>query len=547
MATNIDAIDRILAKSVFDLNTEALGRVRSSSIATIIRNNVIREQIKTDNLDGPTLVLKLLGQVARRIEDGLGDNDKDETGELLSESDVRRLTDIEIESFSQQFYVHNTWLFETQEKGEADSSAKTKKVTLPKNIAERDSDYLARALRVHMMELDKQSEKLLKRLRNTELPLRRVESSISRLQRNFDQINQSFKPLVEFHTPFESAYAQMKFSIEPLRRLSEQMGRSTLASKRMTEVVQANQNWQHMIDQATAPSRLLADLTRVHPTWLRDIKSVQDQAAAVQIAATLSLREMAYRLTVSERMFARIDIPAISRPIAFQENAMLRLRALSDDLTTTYRKLTESLPTFTDIIHLPKFVLPSATREVFIANHTVDKLAECNEAESEPNVAELALVEGSIEGPSNCVALLRAVDPKLVEMYEGARVALRESKPDNGRHILSSLRELVNHLLRRIAPDESVLAWIPEGNGNWLHEGKPTRKARLRYLCREIDHPPMDDFVVADTKAMVKFIEIFNLIHQPEIELSGQQLRALLQRTDSFVTFIVSIWKESSK
>ena len=343
MAANTDTIRRILAMSVFDLNTEALGQVRCDSIAIIIRNNVVREQIKIANLDGPTLVRRLLCHIARRIQAGVGDNDKDETGELLPESDVKRLTDTEIESFSQQIYAHNTWLFETHEKGNADSSAKIK--ILPKNRAERDSDYLVRALRAHITELDAQSEKLLKRFRNTELPFRRVETSLSRLQKDFDRINQSFKPLVDFHRQIES-------TLEPLRRLREQMGRSILVSKRMIEVVQANQNLQHIIDQTTASSRLAADLTRVHHTWLRDLTSVQNQAAALQVEAKLSLGKMAYRLTVSECMFARIDIPAISQSIALPENAILRLRAFSDDLTVTYKKLAESFRTYQDIILL---------------------------------------------------------------------------------------------------------------------------------------------------------------------------------------------------
>ena len=547
MASNKYAIDRILAKSVFDLNTEALGQVRCGSIATIIRNNVVREQIKTDSLDGPTLVRKLLGHVARRIKAGLGDNDKSETGELLSESDVGRLTDIEIESFSQQIYLHNTWLFETHERRDADSSARTKTAKLPKNTAERDSDYFARALRLHVTELNTQRETLLKGLRNADLPLRDVGASISRMQRNFDHINQSFKPLVDLHAPIQSAYAQIRSLVEPLRRLNDQLGRSSLASRRMIDVIQANQNWRHIIEQPTTASRLVEDVTRVHRTWLRDFKSARDQAAALEVSAKLSLGKMAYQLTVSERMFARMDISTIPQPIALPENAILNLRALTDDLTETYRKLTESFRTFTDITHLPKFLLPSATREVVVANHAVDNLGESDETESEPDSPEHVLVKGSIEETSNCVALLRIVDPQLVEMYVGAGVALREGKPDSSRHILSSLRELVNYLLRTIAPDKCVLAWIPRGNGNWLHEGKPTRKARLRYLCREIDHGPMDDFVVADTKAMVEFIEIFNRVHQTKIELSDQQLHALLHRTASFVTFLVTIWKESNK
>ena len=130
-------------------------------------------------------------------------------------------------------------------------------------------------------------------------------------------------------------------------------------------------------------------------------------------------------------------------------------------------------------------------------------------------------------------------------MYEGARDAVHGDNPDRGRHLLVSLRELLSHLLRKIAPDERVLTWIPKDSDNWLHKGRPTRKARLHYLCREIKYGPMDDFVVSDTKATIKFVEVFNRIHQPEVELSDKQLHALLHRTESFVTFIVQIWMES--
>ena len=313
----------------------------------------------------------------------------------------------------------------------------------------------------------------------------------------------------------------------------------------MTEIVQANQHWQHMIDQATASSRIVADLTHAHRTWARDFKSIQDRTSGLQVAAKLSLGNMAYRLTVSERMFARIDIAAIRRSIALPEHTILRFRDLSNDLTTTYRKLAESLPTYADIMRLPKFVLPNATREVFIANHAVDALGVYDEGELDRNLAEFDLVEKAIEETSNCTVLLKAVDPQLATMYAGARDAVRGDNPDRGRHLLVSLRELLSNLLRKIAPDERVLTWIPNGSDNWLHEGRPTRKARLHYLCREIEHGPMDDFVVSDAKATVKFIEVFNRIHQPEVELSDKQLHALLHRTESFVTFIVQIWMES--
>ena len=115
-------------------------------------DNVFREQVKAGELDGPALVRKLLVRIARRIEDRQEENDNGEIETRLSESDVRRLTDAEMESFSRKICIHNSWLFEKHEKSDADVSVKPKKVPLSKNNAERDSDRLIRALRVYMAE-----------------------------------------------------------------------------------------------------------------------------------------------------------------------------------------------------------------------------------------------------------------------------------------------------------------------------------------------------------------------------------------------------------
>jgi hypothetical protein len=133
----------------------------------------------------------------------------------------------------------------------------------------------------------------------------------------------------------------------------------------------------------------------------------------------------------------------------------------------------------------------------------------------------------------------------LATPYAGARAALGSDNPDRARHILSSLREFWNHLLRQIAPDDQVLAWVPQDETDLLHEGRPTRRARVLYICRNLNHAPLSDFVVHDTRALVKLVEFFNRVHQLESELTDEQLRALLLRTDSWLTYILNIWEGS--
>ncbi len=80
-----------------------------------------------------------------------------------------------------------------------------------------------------------------------------------------------------------------------------------------------------------------------------------------------------------------------------------------------------------------------------------------------------------------------------------------------------------------------VSAWIP-GNPNQqylVHEGSPTRRARVLYVCRELNNDPLTEFLTHDTRALVKLFELFNRVHELEIELTDKQLRAIFLKTDS--------------
>lgn len=191
------------------------------------------------------------------------------------------------------------------------------------------------------------------------------------------------------------------------------------------------------------------------------------------------------------------------------------------------------------------FALPGATRELFVTGHAVDVLGVSDEALEEKDSSQIQLVTEVEAETSVCISLLQNLDPALATPYVGAREALWGRNPDRVRHILSSLRELWNHLLRRIAPDEHVLAWVPNDKKELLHKGRPTRKARVLYVCRNLNHEPLAEFVDHDTRALVKLVEFFDHVHELESELTDEQLRALLLRTDSWLTYILQIWEDS--
>lgn len=385
--------------------------------------------------------------------------------------------------------------------------------------------------------------------------LKNFRPAYMKLQEEMERLSHALKPSYLY------VYEQMERALEPIRQhhleISRSIELSRLASSHLTEIVQANQRWQDLIDQATASSRVFEDLARTHQSWLDRIKPMQDSIAQIQAAAVMSLGDVAYRMTITERLFAGIDFDAMRRAITLPEPAILKLENVIGDVTLTYEKLATSIRILPDMTYLPAFALPGATREVFITGYALDTIYIRDVPGRERDASVVQLIAEVEQETSDCIGLLQSVDPSLARAYIGAHDALRGRNADRARHILSSLRELWNHLLRRLAPDERVWPWVDsqgsreqlckKGELLFFKDGKEhlTRGSRVLFVCRKLNHPPLSDFVVQDTRALVKLVEFFNRVHELEPELTDEHLRALLLRTDSWLTYILQIWEET--
>jgi hypothetical protein len=371
--------------------------------------------------------------------------------------------------------------------------------------------------------------------------LQYFRSAYLKIQDDMEQISRLLKP------SYLTVYEQMERALVPIRQQHFEMARSIeisgLASSRLAEIVQANQHWQSLIDQATFSTCVFEDIKRTHQTWLDAVKPMGDSIAQLKAGAMLSLGDVAHKLTVTERLFAGIDFEGLARVAVLPAPTFPQLENVIGDVTSSFERLSDSVRTIPDLMHLPVFVLPGATREVFTTGYVLNTVHIPGKPERERDSSEVQLMEEAEQETSGCIGLLQAVDPALARPYIGAHDALRGRNADRARHILSSLRELWNHLLRRLAPDECVLAWVPRDDADLLHDGRPTRKARVLYVCRSINHDPLTDFIVQDTRALVTLVESFNRLHELETELTDEQLRALLLRTDSWLTYILQIWE----
>ena len=129
-------------------------------------------------------------------------------------------------------------------------------------------------------------------------------------------------------------------------------------------------------------------------------------------------------------------------------------------------------------------------------------------------------------------------------MLLGARAALKTPNPDRSRHVIVSLRELVTHVLHRLAPDESLRSWTDDAS--LFENGRPTREARLLYLHREIRSGILSKPIESHVKWGIALIRILNReTHVVSSRLSDQELLALFSAKESLLHFLM--WPLSSR
>jgi hypothetical protein len=371
--------------------------------------------------------------------------------------------------------------------------------------------------------------------------LKTTKTALAKLHQDMATINLLPKP------SYLNVIEQMERSMEPINRQHLEIGRAFKMSGSMVwiqEIVNANQHWQGLIKQTTLASRIAESIAAPHQSWIDKIKPITHEFSCfsqLQATAKLAMCDTSLRLAVSERLMTGIDFKAIMKRFQVETPIIAGLEKSIAHVTTSYGSLAKSLNEIADITRLPVFIFPGASREICTTSFALDTLRTRDERDEDET--EIQIIAEAEQETSGCIELLQHIDPRLARPYIGARDALHGNNPDRTRHILSSLRELWNHLLWRLAPDDLVTPWISNmtNQRDLLHDGKPTRQARILYVCRKLNNDSLTDFLIQDTRALVKMIELFNRVHELETKLTDLQLRAILLKTDSWLMYILQI------
>jgi hypothetical protein len=153
-------------------------------------------------------------------------------------------------------------------------------------------------------------------------------------------------------------------------------------------------------------------------------------------------------------------------------------------------------------------------------------------------------VEGVIdERVDSFETLLASVDLELLVPYRGALNALNAGGPDWPRHVMTSLRELITHVLHKLAPDDLILLSAkPED----LYNGKPTRRYRISYIYSGVQGASFAEFIDFDIKATIHLFGVLNgETHSIVSAIRVNQARYVTARVVGLLTSMIEAAKKS--
>ena len=362
--------------------------------------------------------------------------------------------------------------------------------------------------------------------------VRRIEESTAGYQSVVDSVNATAG--ITSGTVFQNAHALMeeldKFSTPTIGELlKDRLGTTHLTSlvSTLDNISHTNQSLiervsQSRLDLANSVPRVATALSSQQAALRRSSASnyISSKQAMLSVRRSLDAQNRLLRLAKTSPSFLADSDRLLSSNL---------LEGISS-LTTSYQNAIESIP---DLLSPQSaFIARYAPAEYLSGVEVLEKI--CTEPDEEAEIEELPSVDEE----------LTSFDEQLLDMLNGARSSLKSDNPDKARHVTTSVRELFTHVLHRLAPDKAVREWTEDSSH--YHNGRPTRRTRLLYICRQFSDDPMKKFVEADVSAALALIDALNAgTHGVASKLTEFHLQAIICRMESLILYLLRVSQES--
>jgi len=373
------------------------------------------------------------------------------------------------------------------------------------------------------------------------------------LQRYIEKNNQILEQIIKASGAFDSIIDKMNLSasMQVSKILNTQIKFSELnrgfRSPALELVNSVNLSIGRLFESTDTVSinKLLGQDVLQSNAWRKQLEAlhtVTEGSRSYSLALQSHLADISKFSVLSQASVSQFPWEQIGSALGVQPAIKSSLQDAFLGFAHSYSRLFDSLEKKPSIVvSLPPIISKFPTVEFFNGVNLVDtitiKTAEDIQFEEEK---QQATDEVRKETEDRLETLLMGLNVEFIVLLRGARQSLYSTNPDNIRHFAISLRELFNHVLHRLAPDDEIKAWSK--NPEYYDKGKPTRKARLFYICRKLNHEPFSDFLEKDIDAVLEFLQLFQRgSHEIVPKYTNTQLRMMLLRMESMLRYLLEM------
>lgn len=321
-----------------------------------------------------------------------------------------------------------------------------------------------------------------------------------------------------------------------LRQLDEQRRRFIEATSPMARTLESMNSSLSSIAESFKPAKeIQGQLSAVNKAWENELASFREAFQGTN-EMQLLLRSHTARITeismAAQTMLDRIPWDSVGEAALASDITKASLQSKFSSFTDSYSQLYKSISqSANQIASFPPFVSDLPPIEFFHGTELLEVVTiPSSELEEPPPPVKNVRDEITIETETSLEALLAELDSELLVPLHGAREAIKSDNIDKTRHVSISLRELFTHVLHRLAPDNKVKNWKPQkSKPDFYSRGKPTRRARILYICDTINYGPFTNLIENDIDFKIGFLDsLHSGTHKPKSVLSEKQLRVML-------------------
>jgi len=317
----------------------------------------------------------------------------------------------------------------------------------------------------------------------------------------------------------------------------ENINRAIAISPSLQSLSATNASLTRMADRLSIPGSSFAKIFESQKRFQDMIKGIQIGNSLTSAFARINSTLMLSASLAAQTKLANLESLSLGR-IAGINSAFSKAMTINlGNLTRSYESLIDVAITRDSLGNYLPLITTYPPVEYYREISVIETLTVDEGSEGKTNESINAAIGESLPSVD---ALLADLDPDLCRLLEGARQSLRVNNADQARHVTTSVRELFTKVLHALAPEEHVRKWTT--NSEFFHDNRPTRRARLLYICRNINCDPLIRFVEDDVCAALSFVDSLNAeTHVIKSKLTTAQLSAIVSRIESLLLFLLQL------